>query len=119
MSDKKPYVICPEYIKIWEEEKELEDLNKKKLEEKEKIFLTQNELEFCKKQDELTQDIIKSDNNINNNDKKEIKEFLKEFEDLNSLDFHKDRKYNIPSKLNIKEINSFFNCLKQNQNFFE
>ena len=119
MSDKKPYVICPEYIKIWEEEKELEDLNKKKLEEKEKIFLTQNELEFCKKQDEFTQDIIKSDNNINNNDKKEIKEFLKEFEDLNSLDFHKDRKYNIPSKLNIKEINSFFNCLKQNQNFFE
>ena len=119
MSDKKPYVICPEYIKIWEEEKELEDLNKKKLEEKEKIFLTQNELEFCKKQDELTQDIIKSDNNINNNDKKEIKEFLKEFEDLNSLDFHKDRKYNIPSKLNIKEINSFFNCLRQNQNFFE
>ena len=119
MSDKKPYVICPEYIKIWEEEKELEDLNKKKLEEKEKIFLTQNELEFCKKQDKFTQDIIKSDNNINNNDKKEIKEFLKEFEDLNSLDFHKDRKYNIPSKLNIKEINSFFNCLKQNQNFFE
>ena len=119
MSDKKPYVICPEYIKIWEEEKELEDLNKKKLEEKEKIFLTQNELEFCKKQDELTQDIIKSDNNINKKKKKEIKEFLKEFEDLNSLDFHKDRKYNIPSKLNIKEINSFFNCLKQNQNFFE
>ena len=119
MSDKKPYVICPEYIKIWEEEKELEDLNKKKLEEKEKIFLTQSELECCKKQDEFTQDIIKSDNNINNNDKKEIKEFLKEFEDLNSLDFHKDRKYNIPSKLNIKEINSFFNCLKQNQNFFE
>ena len=106
MSDKKPYVICPEYIKIWEEEKE-------------KIFLTQSELECCKKQDEFTQDIIKSDNNINNNDKKEIKEFLKEFEDLNSLDFHKDRKYNIPSKLNIKEINSFFNCLKQNQNFFE
>ena len=120
MSDKKPFVICPEYIKIWDEEKALEELNKKKLDEKEKIFLTQNELECSKKQDnELTKDINKSDNYININDKKEIEQFLKEFEDLNSFDFYKDRKYCIPSKLNIKEINSFFNCLKQNQNFFE
>ena len=119
MSDKKPFVICPEYIKIWEEEKAMEELKKKKLEEKENIFLTQNELECCKKQDnEFTKNKNKN-NNIYINDKKEIKEFLKEFEDLNSLDFNKDRKYNIPSKLNIKEINSFFNCLRQNQNFFE
>ena len=117
MSDKRPYVICPEYKKIWEEEKALEELNKKKLED---ILLTQNKIKYDKKQkNEVTKKSIDSDNNININDKKEIRDFLKEFEDLNNLDSFKDRKYNIPSKLNIKEINTFFNSLKQNQNFFE
>jgi hypothetical protein len=120
MSDKKPYSICPEYKKIWDEEKALEELNKKKEEENEKIFLTQSIKEYNKKpENENTKDLdlIKCENNFDVNNKKEINEFLKEFEDLNNLDSFEDRKYNIPSKLNINEINSFFNSLKQNQKF--
>ena len=48
-----------------------------------------------------------------------INKFLKEFEDINYLDIMEERKYDIPSKLNIKEINSFFDEFKQNQDFYQ
>ena len=49
----------------------------------------------------------------------EINDFLKEFEEINCLDNKEERKYDVPSKLNIKEINSFFEEFKQNQDFFQ
>ena len=126
----RPYVICPEYEKIWEEEKTLEEANKNKFDEK--IFLVQrnqsiaednnlnNKLTFDKLQSKDIKKRFYSDNNLNgNNDKNEIDEFLKEFDELNNLDSFEDRKYNTPTKLNIKEINAFFDGIKQNQNFFE
>jgi hypothetical protein len=61
-----------------------------------------------------------SDNNLRTiNGLNEINEFLKEFEDINYLDTMEERKYDIPSKLNIKEINSFFDEFKQNQDFYQ
>ena len=131
LGNKRPYVICPEYEKIWEEEKKVEEANKKK--NNEKIFLIQrnqstndgnninNKLAFDKLQSkEINNNRFCSDNNINRiNDKNEIDEFLKEFDELNYLDSFEDRKYKTPTKLNIKEINAFFDCVKQNQNFFE
>ena len=61
-----------------------------------------------------------SDNNLRTiNGINEINKFLKEFEDINYLDTMEERKYDIPSKLNIKEINSFFDEFKQNQDFYQ
>ncbi len=48
----------------------------------------------------------------------EIDEFLKEFEDINNLDSFEEKKYNTPTKINIQEINSFFEFIKQNPDFF-
>ena len=109
---KKPYVICPEYEKIWEEEK--------KAEEKQKIFLTQKikiveNVDNTNNDNNNTTNTIKDKHCFNDDDR----EFLKEFEGFNNLNFFEERKYNVPTKINIKEINSFFNQIKQNQNFFE
>jgi hypothetical protein len=61
-----------------------------------------------------------SDNNLRTiNGLNEINKFLKEFEDINYLDTMEERKYDIPSKLNIKEINSFFDEFQQNQDFYQ
>ena len=61
-----------------------------------------------------------SDNNLKlKNGLNEINYFLKEFEEINCLDTKEERKYDGPSKLNIKEINSFFEEFKQNQDFFQ
>ena len=49
----------------------------------------------------------------------EINEFLSEFEGYNSLDSFEERKYCIPSPININEINLFFTKIKDNQKFFK
>ena len=108
---KRPYVICPEYQKIWDEEKR----NK----EKQKIYLGKN----TKHVDKNTDDNNKNDNNdiitTKNNNFYDDKEFMKEFEGINNVNFFEERKYNVPSKINIKEINTFFKQIYQNHNFVE
>ena len=80
-----------------------------------------NNLKFEKiKSNDMNKKRMYSDNKINlkSNDLNEINEFMKEFGDINNLDTFEERKYNIPSKINIQEINSFFDMIKENQNFF-
>ena len=135
MGKNRPYVICPEYEKIWEEEKYNEEMNKKKKieEKKEKIFLIQRNISVNNEkvknitdmgfdklnQNEFNKKRLQSDNKLLvKNDLNEINEFLKEFEDINTLDSFEEKKYNIPSKINVQEINSFFEFIKQNPDFF-
>ena len=135
MGNNRPYVICPEYEKIWEEEKYNEEMNKKKKneEKKEKIFLIQRnitannekvknstDMGFDKlNKNEFNKKRLLSDNKLFvKNDMDEIDEFLKEFEDINNLDSFEEKKYNTPTKINIQEINSFFEFIKQNPDFF-
>ena len=132
MGENRPYIICPEYEKIWEEEKHIEEMNKKKKddEDNQKIFLLQrnkstnnetikgNNFGLDHKITDGMNEKGLIDDNEKNNDINEINEFLKEFEDINSLDTLEDRKYKIPSKINIAEINTFFDMMKENQNFF-
>ena len=131
----RPYVVCPEYEKIWEEEKNMEEMNRQKVKEEEtnKIFLVQrsnitfNENNKNTKMGfdlanskEIEKNNFISDNNLKlKNGLNEINDFLKEFEEINCLDNKEERKYDVPSKLNIKEINSFFEEFKQNQDFFQ
>ena len=135
MGKNRPYVICPEYEKIWEEEKYNEEMNKKKKNEEktEKIFLIQRnitannekvknstDMGFDKlNKNEFNKKRLLSDNKLFvKNDMDEIDEFLKEFEDINNLDSFEEKKYNTPTKINIQEINSFFEFIKQNPDFF-
>ena len=132
MGKNRPYVICPEYEKIWEEEKYNEEMNRKKKEDENKFYLQRNisannekvksnNLKFEKiKSNDMNKKRMYSDNKLNlkSNDLNEINEFMKEFGDINNLDTFEERKYNIPSKINIQEINSFFDMIKENQNFF-
>ena len=54
-----------------------------------------------------------------NNSFLEINEFLNEFEGYNMLENFEERKFCVPSSLNIKEIDRFFNRVKENQQFFQ
>ena len=134
MGNNRPYVICPEYEKIWEEEK-IEEMNRKKMEEekKEKIYVLQRNTSANDKKvknitdlgfDKINTDEINmkrklvSDNKLNTkNHFNEINEFLKEFEDIKNLDTFEDRKYNTPSKIDTQEINSFYDFIKQKPEF--
>ena len=59
-----------------------------------------------------------SDNKLNTkSDFHEINEFLTEFEDIKTLDIFEEKKYNIPSKINTQEINSFYDFIKQKPEF--
>ena len=134
MGNNRPYVICPEYEKIWEEEK-IEEMNRKKMEEekKEKIYVLQRNTSANDKKvknitdlgfDKINTDEINmkrklvSDNKLNTkNHFNEINEFLKEFEDIKTLDTFEDRKYNTPTKINTQEINSFYDFIKQKPEF--
>ena len=134
----KPFVICPKYQEIWDKEKEME-LQKEKEKEKEKE----------KNKNMIQEEIIKkSNNNINENknmgqnnferktkifenrrisknrnslknNASEIAEFLSQFEGYNMLDNYEERKYPVPSAINLKEINLFFNKVKENQKFYK
>lgn len=55
----------------------------------------------------------------NKNNKNEIAELLNEFEGYNMLDNFEERKFSIPTPLNIQEINLFFSRIKENQEFFK
>ena len=55
----------------------------------------------------------------NKNNKNEIAEFLNEFEGYNMLDNFEERKYGVPSPIDINEINLFFSNIKENQKFFK
>jgi len=134
MGNNRPYVICPEYEKIWEEEK-IEEMNRKKMEEekKEKIYVLQRNTSANDKKvknitdlgfDKINTDELNgkrklvSDNKLNTkNHFNEINEFLKEFEDIKTLDTFEDRKYNTPSKIDTQEINSFYDFIKQKPEF--
>ena len=134
MGNNRPYVICPEYEKIWEEEK-IEEMNRKKMEEekKEKIYVLQRNTSANDKKvknitdlgfDKINTDEINmkrklvSDNKLNTkNHFNEINEFLKEFGDIKNLDTFEDRKYNTPSKIDTQEINSFYDFIKQKPEF--
>ena len=134
MGNNRPYVICPEYEKIWEEEK-IEEMNRKKMEEekKEKIYVLQRNTSANDKKVENITDLgfdkintdeinmkrkLVSDNKLNTkNHFNEINEFLKEFEDIKNLDTFEDRKYNTPSKIDTQEINSFYDFIKQKPEF--
>ena len=134
MGNNRPYVICPEYEKIWEEEK-IEEMNRKKMEEekKEKIYVLQRNTSANDKKvknitdlgfDKINTDELNgkrklvSDNKLNTkNHFNEINEFLKEFEDIKNLDTFEDRKYNTPSKIDTQEINSFYDFIKQKPEF--
>ena len=134
MGNNRPYVICPEYEKIWEEEK-IEEMNRKKMEEekKEKIYVLQRNTSANDKKvknitdlgfDKINTDELNgkrklvSDNKLNTkNHFNEINEFLKEFEDIKTLDTFEDRKYNTPTKINTQEINSFYDFIKQKPEF--
>ena len=134
----KPFVICPKYQEIWDKEKEME-LQKEKEKEKEKE----------KNKNMIQEEIIKkSNNNINENknmgqnnyerkpkvfenrrisknrnslknNANEIAEFLSQFEGYNMLENYEERKYPVPSAINLKEINLFFNKVKENQKFYK
>ena len=134
MGNNRPYVICPEYEKIWEEEK-IEEMNRKKIEEekKEKIYVLQrNTSANDKNVDNFTnlgfdkinlnelngKRKLESDNKLNTkSDFHEINEFLTEFEDIKTLDIFEEKKYNTPSKINTQEINSFCDIIKQKPEF--
>ncbi len=122
----KPFVICPKYEEMWkkeEEEKKKLDFKKKSLtiENSNKLLLLQtlncdSNKENNKKLNEKLKPktYVKKPNNLI-----EINEFLREFEGYNMLENLEERKYSVPSSINIEEIDLFFNGVKENQNFFQ
>ena len=132
----KPFAICPKYEEIWRKESE----ERKILEELKRKSVTVQEDDFIKNKNTNTNTTFEGNKRgikprtyenkrLNNhltiinkmgkkNNKNEINEFLNEFEGFNTLDNFEERKYCIPSPINIKEINLFFERIKENQNFF-
>ena len=122
----KPFVICPKYEEIWKKEEE----EKKKVEFKKKSLTIENSNKIlllqslnCNSNKENNQKLnekmkpktyVKKPNNLI-----EINEFLREFEGYNMLENLEERKYSVPSSINIEEIDLFFNGVKENQNFFQ
>ena len=122
----KPFVICPKYEEMWKKEEE-----EKRRSEFKKKSLTLNENSNI-----LLLQAINSNNNhheeIDNLKEKpktyckkkvnnliEINEFLTEFEGYNMLENLEERKYSVPSSINMEDFNLFFNRVKENQNFFQ
>ena len=122
----KPFVICPKYEEIWKKEEE----EKKKVKKKKKSLTIENSNKIlllqslnCNSNKENNQKLnekmkpktyVKKPNNLI-----EINEFLREFEGYNMLENLEERKYSVPSSINIEEIDLFFNGVKENQNFFQ
>ena len=136
----KPYTICPKYEEIWKKEKEKEIEEKKvnenaiktsgksqkKTSKNNKVVNTElvNQdiqiLEEFALDDKLGDDKLGLSNGINRtNTKVEINDFLKEFEGMNSLESLEQRKFSIPTPININDIHLFFDEVKQNQIFFK
>ena len=132
----KPFVICPKYQEIWDKEKEME-LQKEKEKEKEinknilkeeKIVRSNNNMNenknmgqnnFERKSKVYENRRISKNRNSLKNNVNEITDFLSQFEGYNMLENYEERKYPVPSAINLKEINLFFNRVKENQNFYK
>ena len=133
----KPFVICPKYAEIWAREKE-EKRIKEEMKRK-SVTVQENDNKSILSQDK-SKERIKDENVIkprtyqnkkfsnqlnainlysNKNNKNEISEFLNEFEGYNLLDNYEERKYGVPTPIDINEINLFFTRIKENQNFFK
>jgi hypothetical protein len=121
----KPFVICPKYEEIWkkeEEEKRKAEFKKKSvtLNENTNILLLQaintnsNHEEIAKMKEKPKTYCKRNINNLI-----EINEFLSEFEGYNMLENLEERKYSVPSSINMEDFNLFFNRVKENQNFFQ
>ena len=134
----KPFVICPKYQEIWDKEKEKENemkLQKEKEKESNKNIIQEeiktrsnNEINENKITGQYTFEkkpkvyenrrIIKNRTSLKNNTN-EIKDFLSQFEGYNMLENYEERKYPFPSSINLKEVNLFFNRIKENQKFYK
>lgn len=135
----KPFVICPQYEEIWQkeiekekEEKRLEEQMRTKSaqinENEEKLLLKEekNMEQINKEGKSKTYEHKKANKKINGfkknttiHNKKEIADFLEQFEGYNILESFEERKYSVPSPININEINLFFEQVKENQQFFQ
>ena len=133
----KPFVICPKYAEKWAKEKEerrkMEEMKRKSVtvQENDNTSLLSKERNKDKNKDEIVtkprtyqnKKFINQLNAINlysnKNNKNEIAEFLNEFEGYNMLYSHEERKYGVPTPIDINEINLFFSKIKENQNFFK
>jgi hypothetical protein len=130
----KPFVICPKYQEIWDKEKEMElqkekekESNKNKIQE-DIIMKSNNDINenknmgqnnFERKSNVYENRRISKNRNSLKNNANEIKDFLSQFEGYNMLENYEQRKYPVPSAINLKEINLFFNRIKENQKFYK
>lgn len=119
----KPFVICPKYKEIWkkeeEEKKRLEFMKKSAtIQERKNKFVLQRD-NSKNEEDDMKEKPKTYENKKVNNSFLEINEFLSEFEGYNMLENFEERKFCVPSPLNIKEIDMFFNRVKENQQFFQ
>lgn len=129
----KPFVICPKYQEIWDKEKEMElqkekEKNKNMIQE-ELIKKSYNDINenksigqnsnFERKSKVYENKRISKNRNSLKNNANEIKDFLSQFEGYNMLENYEERKYPVPSAINLKEINLFFNRVKENQKFYK
>jgi hypothetical protein len=129
----KPFVICPKYQEIWDKEKEMElqkekEKNKNMIQEElikknyndinENKSIGQNSNFERKSKVYENKRVSKNRNSLKNN-ANEIKDFLSQFEGYNMLENYEERKYPVPSAINLKEVNLFFNRIKENQKFYK
>ena len=122
----KPFVICPKYEEIWRKESEerqlFEEMKRKNATVKEKKRESITNINISKSEYIIgTKPRTYENKRLSKNKKSskvEIMEFLNEFEGYNMIDNYEERKYCIPSSIDINEINLLFVRLKDNQNFF-
>lgn len=121
----KPFVVSPKYEEIWRKENEerrlLEEMKIKNAtmqENKKNLLINSNSNKDVvigtKPRTYENKRLSKS----KKNNKAEIMEFLNEFDGYNMLDSLEERRYGIPSPIDLNEINSLIMRLKENQNFF-
>ena len=121
----KPFAICPKFEEIWRKESEerrlFEEMKRKNatVQEQKRELITNKNINnnaFIIPPKPKNYENKRLSINKKNN-KAEIMAFLNEFEGYNMLDNLEERKYSIPSPIDIKEINLLFTRLKENQNF--
>ena len=127
----KPFVICPKYEEIWKKEKielEKEEQRLKENNLRKSIIINENEKKNKEKKN-IDEKYKINENRINNNQlneinrnsiktkKKEIVEFLSKFHGYRMVNIYEERKFSVPSPINIKEINLFFSTVKGNKKY--
>ena len=132
----KPFVVCPKYQEIWDKEKEMELQKEKEKEKENNKNIIQEEIikksnnninenknmgqnNFERKSKVFENRRISKNRNSLKNNANEIAEFLSQFEGYNMLENYEERKYPVPSAINLKEINLFFNKVKENKKFYK